>query len=242
MALAFDADLGSTQDVASAGTVALTTAAATAANALIVVGITVNSGVALNSVGDGTNTYSIIGPRQDVNGHRVWMAYTFATSALAAGSTITATFASATSERMIGAISFTGSTSSPISGSAATNAETSATTFTGPAITPADANAVVCCFVITDAAGNPQMTSPGSSFIIRLGGTSPNDEWNFSAGGAQKSAAMLYRIVSSVAAYTASGTWDESQAGAAGASVAAAFKAGASGNTYTKAGLAAIGP
>jgi hypothetical protein len=232
MAIAFGADLGSTQVAASASTVALTTANTAVAGSLIVVGVSENSGVALSSVGDGTNTYSLLGPRQDVGGHRVWMAYTYAAAQLTSGATITATFGSATSERMIGAISFTGiASTSPLTGSAATNAESSATTFTGPAITPADADAVVCCFVITDGVGNPQMTSPGSSFIVQLGGTSPNDEWNFSAGGAQKSASMLYRIVSSVAAYTASGTWDESQAGGFGASIAAAFKAGAASQT-----------
>jgi hypothetical protein len=228
MAIAFGADLGSTQVVASSSTVALTTANTAAAGSLIVVGVCGGSAVTLTSVGDGTNTYSLLGPRADNNAHRVWLAYTYAAAQLTAGATITATFSAGTAERMIGAISFTGiASSSPLTGSAATNAQNGVTTFTGPAITPDDADAVVCCLVAQTAASNPQMTTPGSSFIIQLGGTSPNDEWNFSAGGAQKAASMLYRIVSSVAAYTASGTWDETGAGGSNASIAAAFKAAA---------------
>jgi hypothetical protein len=234
VAIAFDADLGSTQVAASSGTVALTTAAAVAAGGLIVVAVSSASTVSLSSVGDGTNTYSLLGPATNVDSHRVWLAYAIAASGLASSSTITATFSAGTAERMIGAISFTGIDSgTPVTGTPSTRTSTNETTFNGPAITPADANAVVVGFHITDGAGNPQATTPNTGFTIQLGSTSPNDEWNFVLGGAQKAACMMYRIVSSIAAYTPGGVWDESQAGGSQAHIAAAFKAaaGATGRT-----------
>jgi hypothetical protein len=213
MAIAFDASQGTNQAAAGATTITLTTGAAVASGGLLVVCISANAGT-LNTVSDGTNNLTIGTPASS-GLEKTWMAYRYYAGGLASSSTITATFAGSQSERMIGAASWTGCDSTPFEVESTRNTIFSETSWTCSPVTNVSAAALIVGFFGTAGAGNPTNTA-GVNYTECL-------DWTLSGG--QKSAAAVYRIVSSAAAQTPLGDWSSSQTGAEQSANAMSFEA-----------------
>jgi hypothetical protein len=211
VAIAFDASQGTNQAAAGATTIALTTTNPVAAGGLLIVGIT-SVPSTLNTVSDGSNNLTISNKAGFVV-MSTWIAWRYYAAGLAASSTITATFAGSTAERMIGAASWTGCDASPFEAQS-TRDVINETSWTCAAVTNVSADALIIGFAGTAGAGNPTDTA-GANYTEAL-------DWTLSGG--QKSATLVYRIVSSAASQTPLGTWSVDQTGAEGSFNAASFK------------------
>jgi hypothetical protein len=171
----------------------------------------------LNTVSDGTNNFTILTPSSSTL-EKTWVAYRYYASGLASSSTITATFAASQSERMIGAISFLGvADTSPLHVENQRNQIVNETSWSGATVTTSQPNTVVMGFTATSGAGTPTNTA----------GTNYTEGMDWAVAGAQKSAAMVYRIVATSAAHQPLGTWSASQTGAEQSHITAAFLEGA---------------
>jgi hypothetical protein len=217
MAIAFDASQGTNQAAASATTVALTTTNPVASSGLLVVCIGSAAGT-LNTVSDGTNNLTILSPAAS-SLEKTWLAFRYYSSGLASSSTITATWAAAQTERMIGAASWTGCDPTPFEVESTLDSS-EITVWNCSPVTNVNADALIVGLGATAGGGGPT-NAPATNYSEAL-------DWTLSGG--QKSMALVYRIVTSAAAQTAGGTWSITQTGAEQSMNAASFKAGAGGD------------
>jgi hypothetical protein len=235
MALAPDVmALGTNSEDGSDTTFTLTLGAAVASGAYIFMGLHAGD-VSISSVADngagGSLTWTLIKTEISATGRRIWLYRAYAPSGRASGVVVTVTFATATSFKSGLLSSFTGAPSSSPEDTAATSSTTAnQTSWSGAAITTSTADCLILGLAETDGNGTPTNTAAGSY-----------TEANEVGIAAQVSMALVYRIVTASGTHTPQGTWSSSQSGTGQAYVTAAIKAQA-GNTYEKAGLAAIGP
>ena len=226
MAIVFNADLGGTFNNAAATTLVLTTIATAAANTKIVV--TVGGNAAPTSVADSAGTtYRLIGSGIVNGAANVYIYEGDAASGLASGGTITATYGSSTSGRMVMASSLTGVGTGTASVEASqTRTQVSQTTWSANAITPAANNEMVFASASSAGGADATNTAGGGFTVIR------------SSGGSTRNWATEYLIQTTASAATASGTWSASQTGADGANMVVVFKPGG----FIKTGRGVIGP
>lgn len=205
MAITVDqSTIGQTAEVGDGTTVAITTTAAVASSATIVIGIvwyTDTGTEVISTISDGTNTYTVHGTPTQVGNYRIVLATAYAASGLASSSTITVTFSDSVAARQACASSFLSVLdSSPLDDTA------------GDALTdPPEANPVWTTGTLTTTQDGDLLV--GLSYNGGLFASTPTspcvETHDFQVGTpADNTVTMLYRLATSAGNYTPGGQWN----------------------------------
>lgn len=231
MAIAFDQQLGSNVTIASGTTQTLSTGNTVASGGTIFL-LVGGMGNAASSVSGGSLTWVI--DKAGVNGNlNVALVRASAPAGIASGTTITVTYAGATTSRAVSGFSFTGvDTSSPVDGTPASQTGTTVA-WTSGAVTTANATDVVIGLNMLDDFDDTTSTPTAGWTEV------PATAGDFNTVTNGDSFTAVYQIVASTGTYTPGGTW--AIGGTATVGVAVAYKAGA-GVTTIVSPLQLIGP
>lgn len=198
---------------------------------LIVVALVINSETTTATVTDtGGNTYTQdLAVVQTGDAAQSYMFRTIATTALAASDTISIETSDFRQVAAVAAKSDQITSSSPLDKTASADTAFGTAKSSGSTATTTQADELLIGYC-THGVSNTYTADTGNGWTLihDLIGT----------GGA-RSIALQYQIVSATGAYASTGTLSASDDG--GAAIAT-YKAAASGTTYTKAGLAVVGP
>jgi hypothetical protein len=212
--------LASNNENVSDTSLTLTTGAAVASGATILLAIQAGD-VTLSTVADDGPglTWTQVNTVVNGVGVRIWLYRAYAASGMASGTVITATFATASTAKSGIASSFTGITNTSPEDVKATDTGTNATSYFGAGVTTTNADDLIFGVAETDGAGSPTHVATGIY-------TEANE---VTVSGAQISLATVYAIVSSTGLKTPVGTWSTTQSPASQAYLTAALIAAADG-------------
>lgn len=235
MAIVLANNLGSTQDFNSIGPpttlVLVVTQTVNIGDFIVVLLASHRTGVLTSVTDSASNTYALDVNTTSGQNSNFYIASCQATSGLTLGvGAITATWAAGVANRLMGAASFTGITTSSALDKTAKQNQSNATAWSSSnTATTTQADELVI-------GGS---TQNGTAIRTSTPGASLNELFDL---GTSDSVSMtgVYRIVSATAAYAANGTWSAAGAGTLGTSAVATYKA-AGGAAVASKTLAAMG-
>jgi lysophospholipase L1-like esterase len=213
-AILFDRSLGTKTENVGGTTMKLTTAGAAASRSRVFVFLTWNNGTrTLTSVAGGGLTWTVDVQAKDASNNHGAIASANATSGLASGSTITATFSGSVGHGLMSGASLTGIASTFPLDAAASSVQGGVAGWTA-GLTTTNANDLLLGWSSIDTSATSIPTSPAAE--IHDFGDQWFNEWSTS----------VYRIETSAGAKTVSGLWSRATGSSANVTVAAAYKAG----------------